>query len=132
MAVTVVQEIVLKMASYIHEVDFAAPSALITDTVGTDPTNAQISWAPQQPNQIQEIRHILEPAATIVYQLFIRRLDQSKRMIGSTPDFAQAKIVQSQMPFPLGKGFFQWVEWQVAGALTLQKYNIKYVAPLVT
>jgi hypothetical protein len=120
------------MASYIHEVDFVAPTALNTDTVGTDPVNSQTSWSPQAPNAIQEIRHIVEPASTIVYGLYVRRLDQSKRLIGTTPDFAQAKIVQNQMPFPLGRGFFQWVEQQVAGALTAQKYNIKYVSPLVT
>jgi hypothetical protein len=125
-------EIVLNMATFIHEVDFGAPSALLTDTVGSDPTNSLNAWTIRNNNAIQEIRHIVEPASTIVYGLYVRRLDGSKRLIGSTPDFAQAKIAQSQMPFPIGVGYFQWVEQQIAGALTAQKYTIKYVAPLAT
>jgi hypothetical protein len=122
------------MATFVQEIDFAAPTALNTDTVGTDPLVNKSDFTIQAPNAIQDIRHIGgDPAATITYTLFVRRLDQSKRAIGSTPDFQTAKQgVAPQFPFPLNKGFFQWVEWQIAGALTAQKYTIKYIAPLQT
>lgn len=121
------------MANFIQEIDFAAPSALLTDTVGTDPVNSQTSFTLAQPNAITEVRHILEPASTIIYGLYVRRLDQSKRLIGTTNDFLNTnQRGQSQMPFPIAKGFFQWVEQQIVGALTAQKYTIKYATPLAT
>lgn len=121
------------MATFVQEIDFVAPTALSTDTVGTDPVSNQTSFTPTENNAITDIRHIVEPAATIIYQLAVRRIDSSRRVIGSTPDFVNTKPVPGpQFPYPLGKGFFQWIEWQLAGALTAQKYTIKYANPLVT
>lgn len=121
------------MASYIQQMNFGAPTALSTDTVGSDPTNSQNSFTTKSANAIQEIRYTVDPAATIEYLLYIRRLDQSKRAVGGGSDFLRtSNRPQTQMPFPLGSGFFQWVEWQLAGALTAQNYIIKYVAPLET
>lgn len=115
-----------------QQVNFAAPSALNTDTVGTDADTAVNQFSPLADNLIIDTVHTADPAAGLLYTLFVRRADLSRTRIGVTGNFLTTfnGRVRPNMPKGLRKGFFQWVEQQSAGALTAQNYIITYARPL--
>lgn len=117
---------------YQQQINFAAPSALATDTVGTDADTAINNFIPRNSNLILDVKHTIDPVAGLLYTLFVRRQQLSRTRIGTTGDFLTTfnGRTRPNMPKALMGGFFQWVEQQNAGALTAQNYIITYAQPL--
>lgn len=115
------------------QINFAAPGALNTDVVGTDADTGINQFTPLQRNFISDVQHTINPAATITYSLFVRRLNFRRGVIGRTPNFLTGFTGELRPGFPklLDPGFFQFVEQQNAGALTAQNYIITTAQPLV-
>jgi len=116
------------------QVNFAAPAALNQDTVGTDAIVALNQFSPLTKNIIADIRNAVDPAAGLNFTLLTRRLDQRRKTIGFSPDFITTNV---RKPSAIGEegmllnpGLFQWVEQQLAGALTAQNYLITLAVPL--
>lgn len=118
---------------YQQQVNFAAPGALATDVVGTDADVGVNQFFPKQSLMLLDVKHTADPAAGLLYTLFVRRLQLSRTRIGTTQDFLVAfnGRVRPNMPKGINPGFFQWVEQQGAGALTAQNYLMTYDKPLV-
>jgi len=118
----------------VAQINFAAPPALNTDVVGTDAITAINQFQPKSPNIIRDIRHTVDPVAGLNYTLLSRRLDQRRKTIGFTPDFITTNVRKpsaiGEAGLLLNAGFFQWVEQQLAGALTAQNYLITMDLPL--
>lgn len=115
-----------------QQINFAAAGALNLDVVGTDADTGEPSFSPRAANVISDLKHTTDPAAGLLYTLFVRRQNLSRNRIGTTGDFLVAfnGRIRPNMPKRLNPGFFQWVQQQNAGALTLQNYIITYAAPL--
>lgn len=115
-----------------QQVNFAAPGALNADVVGTDADTAETSFSPRAANVLADLKHTADPAAGLLYTLFVRRQNLSRNRIGMTGDFLIGfnGRIRPNMPKRLNPGFFQWVEQQNAGALTAQNYLVTYAAPL--
>lgn len=115
-----------------QQVNFAAPGALNTDVVGSDADTAETSFSPRAANVLVDLKHTADPAAGLLYTLFVRRQNLSRNRIGTTGDFLIAfnGRVRPNMPKRLNPGFFQWIHQQNAGALTAQNYIVVYAAPL--
>ncbi len=116
------------------QVNFAAPAALNVDTVGTDAIVALNQFSPLTRNLIADIRNAVDPAAGLNFTLLTRRLDQRRKTLGFSPDFITTNV---RKPSAIGDdglllapGLFQWVEQQLAGALTAQNYLITLAVPL--
>jgi len=116
------------------QINFAAPAALNTDTVFTDAINGVDSYTPKSANLIRDIRHAVEPAAGLNFTLLSRRLDEKRKTIGFTPDFIGTNVRKpsaiGDAGMALNSGFFQFVEQQLAGALTAQNYIVTLEQPL--
>lgn len=117
---------------YQQEVNFAAPTALNTDTVGTDADTGVNQFIPRTPNRLLDIKHTIDPAGGLLYTLYIRRQNLSRSRIGVTGDFLTTfnGAVRPNMPKGVNAGFFQWVEQQNAGALAAQNYLVIWEQPL--
>lgn len=117
---------------YQQQVNFAAAGALNTDVVGTDADTAINNFIPRTPNMMLDIKHTLDPAAGLLYTLFVRRQQLSRTRIGTTGDFLVTfnGRIRPNMPKGLMAGFFQWVQQQNLGALTAQNYIVTYAQPL--
>jgi hypothetical protein len=115
------------------QINFAAPGALNTDVVGTDSDTGINQFNLVQPNIIADIQHTVDPAAGLVYTLFVRRLNFQRTALGRTPNFLTTFTGErrSGMPKALRAGFMQFAEQQNAGALTAQNYIITTIRPLV-
>lgn len=118
----------------VAQINFAAPAALNVDTVGTDALTTVNQFSPKTKNIIRGVRHAVEPAAGLNFTLLTRRLDQRRKTIGFTPDFVSTNVRNpsaiGDAGLVLNEGFFQWVEQQLAGALTAQNYLITLDLPL--
>jgi len=117
-----------------QQINFVAPAALNQDTVGTDALTGINSFTPITNDLIKDIRMLVNAAAGLNFTLLTRRLSQNRKIVGFTGDFITTNV---RRPSALGenglllnKGFFQWVEQQLAGALTAQSYIITYDVPL--
>jgi len=117
-----------------QQMDFAIPTALNVDTVGTDALTAVNSFTPKSQDLISDIRMLVNAAAGLNFTLLTRRLDQNRKTVGFTGDFITTNVRKpsaiGDAGLLLNAGFFQWVEQQLAGALTAQSYIITYAAPL--
>lgn len=123
------------MVQSILQINFAAPTALATDTVGTDALNATAnSFTPVKPNVILDIFNETEPAAGLLYNLFTRRPNRVYNQLGNSKTFLNTLNLgggyRAGLPKALGTGYFQFVEQQVSGALTAQNYVITLQQPL--
>ena len=114
------------------QINFAAPAALNTDVVGVDQDTGVNFFQPRGPNTLLDVKHTADPAAGLLFTVFIRRQQLSRARIGTTGDFLVAfnGRIRPNMPKAIRAGFYQWVEQQNAGALTLQNYIITLAAPL--
>lgn len=122
------------MIKAVAQINFAAPAALNADTIGTDVLTTVNQFTPKTPNTIRDIRHAVDPVAGLNFTLLTRRLDQRRKTVGFTPDFITTNV---RKPSAIGDdglflnpGFFQWVEQQLAGALTAQNYLVTLDLPL--
>lgn len=118
----------------VTQINFPAPAALNQDTVGTDALTVVNQFTPKTANIIRDIRHAVDPAAGLNYTLLTRRLDQRRKTLGFTPDFITTNIRKpsaiGEAGLLLNPGFFQWVEQQLAGALTALNYLVTLDQPL--
>lgn len=116
------------------QIDFGIPSALNSDTVGQDAVTTINQFTPRSQNVIRDIRHTVDPGAGLNYQLLTRRLDQRRKTLGFTPDFITTNVRKpsaiGEAGMLLNAGFFQFVEQQLAGALTAQNYLVTLDLPL--
>lgn len=117
---------------YQQQINFAAPTALNTDTVGTDADTGVNQFIPRGPNTLLDLKHTADPAGGLLYTLYIRRQNLSRTRIGTTGDFLTSfnGAIRPNMPKGVNPGFFQWVEQQNAGALTAQNYLAIWAQPL--
>lgn len=122
----------MSAARYQQQINFAAPTALNTDVVGTDADSGVNQFIPRRPNVLLDIKHTLDPAGGLLYTLYIRRQNLSRTRIGVTGDFLTTfnGVMRPNMPKGVNAGFFQWVEQQNAGALTAQNYLAIWQEPL--
>jgi hypothetical protein len=120
------------LARYQMQVNFVAPTALNADTVFTDNDTALTFYQPLQNNKLLDVKHTIDPVAGLLYTLFVRRQDLSRKRIGATGDFLTAfnGMVRPNMPRGLKAGWFQFVEQQGLGALTAQNYLVTFENPL--
>lgn len=116
------------------QINFAAAGALNVDVVGTDADTGINQFTPLQRNFISDAQHTTDPAAGLVYTLFVRRLNFRRAAIGRTPNFLVGFNGELRPGFPkqLNPGFLQFVQQQNAGALTAQNYILTTATPLVT
>jgi len=116
------------------QINFGVPAALATDTVGTDAITGVTEFTPKTNNVIKDIRHAVDPAAGLNYTLLTRRLDEKRKTVGFTPDFITTNVRKPSAigddGLVLNAGFLQFVEQQLAGALTAQNYLITLLQPL--
>lgn len=119
---------------YLMQINFVAPTALNTDTVFTDADNgAGITfYQPLRDNKLLDIKHTIDPIAGLLYTLFVKRQDQSRKRVGTTGDFLTTfnGAVRPSFPRPLKAGWFQFIEQQNLGALTAQNYLVTFESPL--
>lgn len=120
------------LTKYQMQINFAAPTALNTDTVFTDADTGATFYQPLGDNIVLDVKHTADPAAGLLYTLFTRRQDLSKKRIGATGDFLTTfnGAVRPNMPRGLKAGWFQFVEQQNLGALTAQNYLVTFAMPL--
>jgi len=117
-----------------QQIDFGIPTALNVDTVGVDALTGVNSFTPQTNDLIRDIRMLVDAVAGLNFTLLTRRLDQNRKTVGFTGDFITTNVRKpsaiGDAGLLLNRGFFQWVEQQIAGALTAQSYIITYEQPL--
>jgi len=117
-----------------QQINFVAPAALNQDTVGTDALTGVNSFTPVTNDLLKDIRMLVNAAAGLNFTLLTRRLSQNRKIVGFTGDFITTNVRKpsaiGENGLLLNKGFFQWVEQQLAGALTAQSYIITYDVPL--
>jgi len=116
------------------QINFAIPAALATDTVGTDAITGVTEFTPRSSNIIKDVRMAVDAVAGLNFTLLTRRLDEKRKTIGFTPDFITTNV---RKPSAIGDdglilnaGFLQFVEQQLAGALTAQDYLVTLLQPL--
>jgi len=116
------------------QINFAIPAALATDTVGTDAITGVTEFTPKTSNVIKDVRMAVDAVAGLNFTLLTRRLDEKRKTVGFTPDFITTNV---RKPSAIGDdglilnaGFLQFVEQQLAGALTAQDYLITLLQPL--
>jgi len=116
------------------QINFAVPAALATDTVGTDAITGVTEFTPKTQNVIKDVRMAVDSAAGLNFTLLTRRLDEKRKTIGFTPDFITTNVRKPSAigddGLVLNAGFLQFVEQQLAGALTAQNYLITLLQPL--
>jgi len=116
------------------QINFAIPAALATDTVGTDAITGVNQFTPRTRNVIKDTRMAVDSAAGLNFVLLTRRLDEKRKTIGFTPDFITTNVRKPSAigddGLVLNAGFLQFVEQQLAGALTAQAYLITLLQPL--
>jgi len=116
------------------QINFAIPAALNTDTVGTDAITGVNQFTPRTRNVIKDTRAAVDAAAGLNFVLLTRRLDEKRKTIGFTPDFITTNVRKPSAigddGLVLNAGFLQFVEQQLAGALTAQNYLITLLQPL--
>jgi len=116
------------------QMNFAIPAALATDTVGVDAVTGVNQFTPKTRNIIKDTRMAVNAAAGLNFQLLTRRLDEKRKTIGFTPDFITTNVRKpsaiGDAGLVLNAGFMQFVEQQLAGALTAQNYLITLIQPL--
>jgi len=116
------------------QINFAIPAALATDTVGTDAITGVNQFTPKTRNVIKDVRHTVDPVAGLNFTLLSRRLDEKRKTIGFTPDFITTNVRKPSAigdeGLVLNAGFLQFVEQQLAGALTAQNYLVTLFQPL--
>jgi len=116
------------------QINFAIPAALATDTVGTDAITGVTEFTPRTQNVIKDVRMAVDSVAGLNFTLLTRRLDEKRKTIGFTPDFITTNVRKPSAigddGLVLNAGFLQFVEQQLAGALTAQNYLITLLQPL--
>jgi len=116
------------------QINFAIPAALATDTVGTDAITGVNQFTPRTQNVIKDVRMAVDAVAGLNFTLLTRRLDEKRKTIGFTPDFISTNVRKPSAigddGLVLNAGFLQFVEQQLAGALTAQAYLITLLQPL--
>jgi len=116
------------------QINFAVPAALATDTVGTDAITGVTEFTPKTQNVIKDVRAAVDAVAGLNFVLLTRRLDEKRKTIGFTPDFITTNVRKPSAigddGLVLNAGFLQFVEQQLAGALTAQNYLVTLLQPL--
>jgi hypothetical protein len=111
-------------------IEFAAPGALNTAVTGSQRSNSQTEFNFLSPVSIISAIHEVDPAATISYDLGVRR-GNTITVFSSTPDMLRSNNqgvgLRAGFPTaPILPGVFQFVVLQRAGALTAT--NIRLIA----
>lgn len=114
------------------QMNFASPSGLNIDVLGTESTIGLSGFNLRAANIISDIQHDIDPATGLTYSLYTRRLNDIRKRLGTTPNFLTSFDggVRPNMPIGLGAGFVQFVNQQGAGALAAQNYLITTLQPL--
>jgi len=116
------------------QIDFGIPTALNTDTIGTNPLNTLGSFTPFSRNVIKDLRYLVDAGAGLNYVVQTRRGQDIKKTLGFGGEFFRANnLPPSALRGPgmlLNTGQFQWIEQQLLGALTAQSYIVTLQAPL--
>lgn len=114
------------------QINFAAPAALNTDVNFTDADTGATFYQLRAQNAITDVKHTLDPAAGLLYTLFVGRQDLSRKRVGATGDFLTTfnGAQRPNMPRGIAAGWFRFIEQQGAGALTAQNYLVTFAAPL--
>jgi hypothetical protein len=111
-------------------IEFAAPGALDAEVVGSERSTAIQTFNFLTPTRIVSAIHETDPAATISYDLGVRR-GTSTIVISSTPDMLRSNNqgvgLRAGFPtMPIAPGQFQFVIIQRVGALTAT--NVRLIA----
>jgi len=133
--VTAMVEASYKMANNIATLVFAAPSGLNVQVTGSDRETGLTSFTFGAPNQIIDATHETDPAATISYDLAIKR-GEKLFTVATTVDMLRSTKpsvgLRPNMPSPpIGAGQLQFVIIQRAGALTATNIRLVLARPLI-
>ena len=123
------------MANNIATLVFAAPGALNVQVVGSDRETALTNFTFGAPNRIIDATHEIDPAATISYDLAIKR-GERVFTVATTVDMLRATKpsvgLRPNMPSPvIAQGQLQFVIIQRAGALTATNIRLVLERPLI-
>ena len=128
-----IDDIINSPTKFQQIMDFAVPSALSTDTTGTDDLTAISQFVLAQPNFLVDIVNSPDPASGLNYTLYTKRADNVKRLVGATQNFLQAfnGRVRPRFPAHVNAGTLLWIEQQTLGTLTKQSYVMTWATPLI-
>lgn len=114
------------------QINFAAPATLNTDVTFTDADTGAAFYQLRGGNIITDVKHTADPAAGLLYTLFVGRQDLSRKRVGATGDFLTTfnGAQRPNMPRGIAAGWFRFIEQQNAGALTAQNYLVTFQQPL--
>lgn len=120
------------IVKYQMQINFAAAGALNTDVNFTDADTGATFYQLRAGNIITDVKHTLDPAAGLLYTLFVGRQDLSRKRVGTTGDFLTTfnGAQRPNMPRGIAGGWFRFLEQQNAGALTAQNYLVTFQQPL--
>jgi len=117
-----------------QQIDFGIPTALATDTIGTNPLNTLGAFTPFTRNIIKDLRYLVDPILGENFVVQTRRGQDIKKTIGFGGEFFRNNnLPPSALRGPgmlLNTGQFQWIEQQLVGILIAQSYVITFQAPL--
>lgn len=120
------------IVKYQMQINFAAAGALNTDVNFTDADTGATFYQLRAGNVITDVKHTADPAAGLLYTLFVGRQDLSRKRVGATGDFLTTfnGAQRPNMPRGIGAGWFRFIEQQNLGALTAQNYLVTFQQPL--
>lgn len=113
------------------EVEFAAPTALKTDVIGSDVDSGDTFFVFQTANVIEDITNLVDP--TEVHTLFTLRLNNNRTRLGTTKQFLTTFSGDKRPIFPkfIGAGQVKFVSQQQAGTEQVHSIIITTRTPLV-
>lgn len=113
------------------EIEFAAPSLVNTDVIGTDVDSGDTQFVFQTANVIEDITNLEDP--TEVHTLFTLRLNLNRTRLGTTKQFSTDFTGDKRPIFPkfIGAGQVKFVSQQGSGTLQGHSIIITTRTPLV-
>ena len=115
------------------QIEFAQPTALNVDTIGTDVDSGDTQFVFQTTNVIEDITNLVDSGPTILHELFTLRLNLNRTRLGTTNQFLTTFTGDSRPIFPkfIGAGQVKFVSRQVSGAFAAHSIVITTRTPLV-
>lgn len=117
------------VAPVVKQVNMAAPGALNTDVILTDPQTGFTFLLLNQGNRIVDITNAADPAAGLLYLLKLVRNGREVRR-WTAAMFLTTVNVHVGFPVDLIQGQIQFVGQQTLGALTAQNYMVTFATDL--
>lgn len=113
------------------EVEFASPSALNTDVIGTDVDSGDAQFVFQTANVIEDITNLEDPTET--HTLYTLRINNNRTRLGTTRQFLTTFSGDRRPIFSkfIGAGQVKFVSQQKAGTLEGHSIVITTRTPLV-